>query len=1415
MEKHIKKQVKRICASLLAVTLLTSTVPYTPIGELFGSTEVTASAKTYDGWSHVNCTNVNTGDIFEAGAELWNNTGNDIYLYFPDDTRLNCTLEKNDGTIIGVKYKVDKIEGTKWTLLTELRTQSRLTAAPSVNYYIPYDGTAKTVIKSGAAASGGQTVYYGLSTYYYSQPSNWYSDISNSNLKVTDKGEYYLWIKTNGNSDYLPLSPSVQSIINVTDQASFFEMALWETAEGTQSDPFIISDAADWDFLCEALNYNDIFNRFKGKYFKLENNITVSTMAGSSNHDFCGNFDGNNKTINFNCNSTDVDGAALFSYISNVDNYSVTIKNLNVNCNITTSATHASGLVGRAWGILNIDHCTVSGTINTSNKYACGFVGELNNSPANITDCKSSITINSSIDGDGTHGGFVGRTKSSSTAYITGCLFNGKLLGENTTSCGGFIGYNGGTESITNSLYAPNHADGDKWVKTDNSATFTRNGSSVTNSYCTETLGTAQGKKLLSISKGNNVTELSITGTPCVYNTAGITVFSNNSGIKYNNNFYAGNGDTVSLELAHADVDRYAFKNYSATNGSTVSGTTLTMGSSDTEVTAVYKQTSFRVIWRNYDHSYLREDYYTEGQTPRYTAGTPSRPSTAYTYFVFEGWDKELTPIHEDTEYIATYREEQTPYLVWWFDYQGNVTHAISAPWDGPHKYPGESDPTRPDEGAYTYTFTGWERGSTIIGNGTDYRELVITYTPQFQKTQNKYNITWKNDDGTVLRTDKNVLVGTTPSYGSTPTKASDEKYNYTFKEWSPAVTAVSGDTVYTAVYTKTPNTAHFSVSGDTYTIRDDIGWEIFCECLQDSTYNCFSGKSVQLKNNITASKMAGDNSHRFKGTFIGNSKTLTFNYTGNDDYTAPFRYTENAVIDSLKVTGTIVTSNKHAAGVVGYAFGTTSITGSYSEIVINSSVNGDGTHAGFIAATGTNSDVSISGCIFKGSIASVGENITTTCCGGFVGWNNSKVTLKNCLFAPADVSTIGTSDSYTFVRRGGDCTFTKCYYTTTLGSVQGKQPRQITAGDYVEINRIMVIGGYTSYSFGLQAYENGGLAYTTGSDTTLYFGSEDKVAIEVSHADREGYDFVGYALNAGTLENEILTMPDEDVIIGAEYEFIDGISGIAGHSLTLSDGDIGVYFYMELDTVTAQSETAVVQFNVNGDIQTVPVTEAVEKTVDGKTLYGFKCNVAAKDMTTPIKAQVVDGDNAGTEFTYSVNDYAKTIINNPDNNPEFAAAAPLVQAMLNYGEYAANYFSDDDALDAPQAEIPEKTYTEALPKGVTFDGATLSLKTKVTLSLYFISDNDLTLSCSEKEFETDHSGNEYVIRIRNISAEEMNDNFTVTVTANGQRGTVTYSPMTYCYKAANSETSSEKLKNMVKALYLYWQEADKYFDQE
>lgn len=116
------------------------------------------------------------------------------------------------------------------------------------------------------------------------------------------------------------------------------------------------------------------------------------------------------------------------------------------------------------------------------------------------------------------------------------------------------------------------------------------------------------------------------------------------------------------------------------------------------------------------------------------------------------------------------------------------------------------------------------------------------------------------------------------------------------------------------------------------------------------------------------------------------------------------------------------------------------------------------------------------------------------------------------------------------------------------------------------------------------------------------------------------------------------------------------------------------------------------------------------------------------------------------------------------------------------------------------------------------FNGATLSLQSQMTLSLYFTDTDKLTFSCVDENndvrtVETKKNGSTQIARIRNIAASELQNSFTVTV-KNGETtlGTVTYSPMNYCCNALNGGTTDEKLINVAKALFWYSKAAKEYF---
>ncbi|MBP8593666.1 MAG: leucine-rich repeat domain-containing protein [Ruminococcus sp.] len=256
------------------------------------------------------------------------------------------------------------------------------------------------------------------------------------------------------------------------------------------------------------------------------------------------------------------------------------------------------------------------------------------------------------------------------------------------------------------------------------------------------------------------------------------------------------------------------------------------------------------------------------------------------------------------------------------------------------------------------------------------------------------------------------------------------------------------------------------------------------------------------------------------------------------------------------------------------------------------------------------------------------------------------------------------------------------------------------------------------------------------------------------------------------------------------------------GHSITL-DGSIGVNFYVELTGELLASETAEMVFTVpNGS----------------KTYYKFKCSVSAKDMASEITAQLVDGEKSGTKYTYSVKEYADYLLEHTEIE-EYANAAPLVKAMLNYGAASQTYFKEGTAIgevqDMEDVTVPNTFKFDednaALPEGVTFEGATLSLRSETTLSLYFKGlPADTKFICNGKTVEAAKNGEYVVARIRGIKANELENDFTVTF--NGE--SMTYNAMAYCYNVLNGGTGDEDLQNVCKALYLYAQAANDYSEQ-
>lgn len=174
---------------------------------------------------------------------------------------------------------------------------------------------------------------------------------------------------------------------------------------------------------------------------------------------------------------------------------------------------------------------------------------------------------------------------------------------------------------------------------------------------------------------------------------------------------------------------------------------------------------------------------------------------------------------------------------------------------------------------------------------------------------------------------------------------------------------------------------------------------------------------------------------------------------------------------------------------------------------------------------------------------------------------NKNNCTITDCVYDPAPVESgekeaaAGSCTIYT----GKTAAVDNCYYTRALGSTenQGKQAREITAGENVIFH---LSGTETEYDVsGITAFEgNSGLRY----NDTYYAGAGDEVSLRFYHP-----TYSGYYASPGTLENGVLTMPDEAVTIntGVKSRF-DAQTGTltlkgdlvrqnAGNGILLPDG--------------------------------------------------------------------------------------------------------------------------------------------------------------------------------------------------------------------------------------------------------------------
>ena len=220
-------------------------------------------------------------------------------------------------------------------------------------------------------------------------------------------------------------------------------------------------------------------------------------------------------------------------------------------------------------------------------------------------------------------------------------------------------------------------------------------------------------------------------------------------------------------------------------------------------------------------------------------------------------------------------------------------------------------------------------------------------------------------------------------------------------------------------------------VSG-TFPIATKDDWKEFCGVVNNGV-TAVDAKLTADVNLGTEVVWVGDNYNQYGGTFDGQGHTLSFDWTsqGGD---APFYFVDGATIKNLRTKGKITTSGGEASGLLGNAYGATTISNCVSDVEITSSIDWDACEAaGLVQTVGYNGKVTVTDCVVKGRITATTEKGRKGMAGFVYELAGGACTLTNCLYLGKNN---GVENSYTFAPAG--VTLNNCHYLNPCGKTQG-----------------------------------------------------------------------------------------------------------------------------------------------------------------------------------------------------------------------------------------------------------------------------------------------------------------------------------------------------------------------------------------
>nr|WP_204355157.1 hypothetical protein [Prevotella intermedia] len=349
--------------------------------------------------------------------------------------------------------------------------------------------------------------------------------------------------------------------------------------------------------------------------------------------------------------------------------------------------------------------------------------------------------------------------------------------------------------------------------------------------------------------------------------------------------------------------------------------------------------------------------------------------------------------------------------------------------------------------------------------------------------------------------------------------------------------------------------TVDVTVTG-TFDIASKADWKTF----RDIVNGGLTRVDAKLTQDVDLCKeinIVGNSIEQYEGTFDGQGHTLSFDWTSQGGL-APFYFVDGATIKNLRTKGKITTSGGEASGLLGNAYGTTTISNCVSDVEITSSIDWDACEAaGLVQTVAYNGKVTVTDCVVKGNINATTEKGQK----GMAGFvyeleDGGACTLTNCLYVGKN-NGVG-DECYTFAPAG--ITLNNCYYLNACGKAQGDK-----------ITEAQLKNGYVAHK--LQAGRTDNVwGQTLGTDNEPQLTTEKaKHVYKVDFKYMDEVKATRYANSGGRVK-----LPTAKELLGADYD------AQKSYTLTFENGF---------------SETTA----INGDI-TVSVTVNVVTGIDGVT---------------------------------------------------------------------------------------------------------------------------------------------------------------------------------------------------------------------